>query len=369
MLLGCAWCVAAPAGAQDTDLGDPPTQPPSSTEDAAPSSAPDADVEGSPHPATEDSQADDRREASGTGPAADEPERARPEIEVNEPVQQAYAVSRHWRIDPGAKFTDGIVLEGGRLELGGETTLVTSDAAFWDAPLDLTDLALLGLHGRGSLTGWLELFARTQLLTKQPAMLDESVFQGASLGARMALADRYALTTSVEGGPLLANPGWYGRAGLDLSTKQRIDDVVRFELRAGYRYTGLQFDPSPERDFQLHELMLGAQAILGRRDGGGLVGLEYRLPVTSGPDAAVADPVTPQRLDPGVQLDVHIGGLVSVGDARNWDLYAIYTFIDRGEAADPSTMLPIIDGGFDQQQLTVGVQHRFGADTRPPHPR
>ncbi len=368
MLLGWVCWAAAPAWAQGLGTDSQPKEHAPSAEPGGPppDATPDAESDGSSPP---DAEADHPPDAPAADPRLAEPAPATPEIAVDEPIEQAYAVTRLWRIDPGAKFTDRMILEDGRFEVGGETTLVTSDATLWDASLSLTDLALLGLHGRGSLGGWLELFAATQLLMKQPAVLDESPFQGGSLGARVALADHYALTVAGEGGPLLANPGWYGRAGLDLSTKQQIDHIVRFELRAGYRYTDLQFDPSPTRDFRLHELVLGAQAILGRRDGGGLVGLEYRVPLASGPDAAVADPIVPQRLDPGVQLDVHVGGLVTVGDARNWDLYAFYTFIDRGEPSDPSTMLPIIDGGFDQQQLTVGVQHRFGADTRPPHPR
>jgi hypothetical protein len=69
-----------------------------------------------------------------------------------------------------------------------------------------------------------------------------------------------------------------------------------------------------------------------------------------------ASPDSPLR----VYTSTASGGVLRVGDNRSWDLYAIYSWIDRGEADRPSTMLPIIDGGFDQQQVVLGVQHRFG---------
>ena len=34
--------------------------------------------------------------------------------------------------------------------------------------------------------------------------------------------------------------------------------------------------------------------------------------------------------------------------------------IDRGDLGAPATVLPILDGGFDQKQLTLGVTYRSG---------
>jgi hypothetical protein len=50
--------------------------------------------------------------------------------------------------------------------------------------------------------------------------------------------------------------------------------------------------------------------------------------------------------------------------ADGWDVYASLTIIDRGELERPETTLPILDGGFDQQQLTIGVEYRFDPKRR-----
>ena len=67
-------------------------------------------------------------------------------------------------------------------------------------------------------------------------------------------------------------------------------------------------------------------------------------------------------IDPQVRSDVRIGAVVSL--VKKWDVYAEYAVLDRGDNQAPRTMLPILDGGFDQQQLTVGIVRHFGLDKR-----
>jgi len=50
------------------------------------------------------------------------------------------------------------------------------------------------------------------------------------------------------------------------------------------------------------------------------------------------------------------GGVVTFD---TWDLFAIYALVDGGEASRPRSTLPILDGGFAQRQITLGVRHRL----------
>jgi len=40
------------------------------------------------------------------------------------------------------------------------------------------------------------------------------------------------------------------------------------------------------------------------------------------------------------------------------DVWLRAAVVDRGDLAVPASVLPILDGGFDQQQLTLGVTYR-----------
>jgi hypothetical protein len=68
------------------------------------------------------------------------------------------------------------------------------------------------------------------------------------------------------------------------------------------------------------------------------------------------DPVSGMSLDPRPRLDINVGAAVRLADM--WDLSVELSIIDRGDAADPATRLPILDGGFDQIQVSVGVSRR-----------
>jgi hypothetical protein len=61
------------------------------------------------------------------------------------------------------------------------------------------------------------------------------------------------------------------------------------------------------------------------------------------------------NLEGGAALSLHSDG---------WNVYASYTIVDRGELDKPETTLPILDGGFDQHQVVIGVQYRF--EPKPP---
>jgi hypothetical protein len=41
----------------------------------------------------------------------------------------------------------------------------------------------------------------------------------------------------------------------------------------------------------------------------------------------------------------------------HWDVFAKVVIIDRGELGMSATQLPILDGGFDQHQLVLGLTY------------
>jgi hypothetical protein len=45
-----------------------------------------------------------------------------------------------------------------------------------------------------------------------------------------------------------------------------------------------------------------------------------------------------------------------------WDLYVRLAVVDRGDKGRPETMLPILDGGFDQQHTTFGLVYHWELD-------
>jgi hypothetical protein len=153
---------------------------------------------------------------------------------------------------------------------------------------------------------------------------------------------------------MLEHSGFFWQAEGGAFAKVRVDELVRFELGLTDVFTSLMFDPKPGGPFWLNEVAAHAETQIGEQGAAMWLGLGYRLPVASVPGSP--DPLNGRFLDPKVQLSLQIGGVIT---RNNWDLYAAYTVIDRGDLRARETTLPILDGGFDQQQLTIGVLHRF----------
>lgn len=51
-------------------------------------------------------------------------------------------------------------------------------------------------------------------------------------------------------------------------------------------------------------------------------------------------------------------GMLSL--AKEWDVWMRGAVTDRGDLGSAASVLPILDGGFDQKQLTLGVTYRSG---------
>ncbi|WP_437829598.1 hypothetical protein [Sorangium sp. So ce1153] len=259
-----------------------------------------------------------------------------------------------------ALSTNSLLLPAGGLELGGEMTLVTSELSLRRDPdgegLAFTDVGLLSLNGRYSF-GPVELAAAMALLVKQPDTTDELVPQNGSLAGRVALGDGQALTLRLAGGPLLGDLGLWEGGELLLQAKRAAHSTLVFQGALGGAFTHLDFAEDTEQPFWLGEVVVDAETILRTpaRAFSLWLGVDLRFPVLHNPDNHDPDPSG--FLAPTTRLNVYVGTAYSY--VEDWDLYLRVAVLDRGDKAEPWTMVPILDGGFDQQQFSLGVMHRW----------
>jgi hypothetical protein len=184
------------------------------------------------------------------------------------------------------------------------------------------------------------------------------VWQGGLAGARFVFAQHFAAQVAGAGGPLYGEAGRWWQAGPELEAKFAAGDYLRFDLALGSAITSVKRNRVPST-LWLEEVTGHAESAFGDRHGAFWVGIDYAVPIKGSPSRSNAGPETGTFIDPQVRLSLQVGGVLSVAGS-GWDAYAACAFVDRGELGKPETTLPILDGGFDQQQLMIGVQHRFG---------
>ena len=128
------------------------------------------------------------------------------------------------------------------------------------------------------------------------------------------------------------------------------DEFLAFDVQAGVDGLGLQAPNTRDSAF-LTEVGVATSALFRVPNGkwGAWGGISYAVPVQH----SGSDPTTGLAIDPQPRLDFHAGTVLSL--VKEWDLYADFAVIDRGDAANPATRLPILDGGFDQKQIVFGV--------------
>lgn len=272
-----------------------------------------------------------------------------PGAEAEVASEEVEAVSSSY--DMRSHAEDWMIAPGDTVRVGLETTLVTADAdvmpLLGTRQLALTDLALLRASIGYSVAGKVELLAALSLLPKQPIATDASVFQGGELGIRVGLAPFWALTLTAMGGPTIDGDGGWVDGALTLDARYEADRYVLFTGHLGGGATGL----IPERELiGLSEVLTGAQVILQAPNKAAVItGIDFAFPIGSS-----ASP--PFELDPQTRVDVHVTCVLALAD--DWDVWLRAAVIDRGELGAPDSLLPILDGGFDQQQLTLGVSYR-----------
>jgi hypothetical protein len=248
---------------------------------------------------------------------------------------------------------DWMILPQG-LELGSELKFITSAPSLGAEPIAFSDVAIMTLHLRRSLAEVGELYASIDVLPKQPSWSEERMWQGASLGLRAQLGKKpAAFGIRASGGPMLAELGMWGQGAARLDARKRITEIMTFEGAASAAGTYLApKDDARDPAWLVEGAVTGS--VLFRDPGGhfgGWLGVGYALPIAQ----AGRDPMTGVALDPQPRLDLHVGGVVTL--ERQWDLFVDYAVIDRGDMTAMATRLPILDGGFDQRQIILGLNY------------
>jgi len=242
---------------------------------------------------------------------------------------------------------DYLVMPSGG-ELGAQMRFITADSMDGGDALKFTDLALFGLSARYSVFEKLELSAQVDLLPKQPSESSEKPWQSVGGGLRSPLGKHVAIALAGAGGHLLGHEGMWTREAATLEWKKPIHEFLAFDVKAGIDGLGLQAPNTRDSAF-LTEVGVSTSALF-RLDNkwGAWGGIGYAVPVQH----SGIDPTTQLAIDPQPRLDFHAGTVLSL--VKEWDLYADFAVIDRGDA-NPATRLPILDGGFDQKQIVFGV--------------
>ncbi len=255
---------------------------------------------------------------------------------------------------------DYLVMPSGG-ELAAQMKFITADAMLGGQPLKFTDLALFELAGRYSVFSKLELSAQVDLLPKQPSFTDEKPWQSVGAGLRSPLGKHVALSLNGGGGHLISHQGMWTREALAIEWKKPIEkDWLAFDVIGGVDGLGLTAPGVRDSAF-LTELSASTSALFREPSGhwGAWLGIAYAVPVQH----SGVDPTTGLMIDPQPRLDFHAGTVLSI--VKEWDLFADFAVVDRGDLANPATRLPILDGGFDQKQIVFGVIRHIEGGTHP----
>lgn len=249
---------------------------------------------------------------------------------------------------------DWLILPEGSQTLAGNLRFITAEGGLGEGPLRFTDVLLVDVNGRMAVGGRSEVFGGLTLLPKQPSRTGEVIWQGAQLGGRVGLGERYAASLRAQVGPTLAHSGNWLMAELALEGRKSLHETLVLQGLVGASATGLRLDDGARR-LGFGEVVADGTLIF--REPRGMVamwlGTQLRFPV-----GRFASPGSAREaLDPQTRVQFRLGGVLSYID--EWDIFAEFSVSDRGELSNPSTTLPILDGGFDQTTLTLGLTRRF----------
>lgn len=215
-----------------------------------------------------------------------------------------------------------------------------------------TDIGLL--HTQVSYAPYekMRISAHGTALLKQPAQTNNAIFQSAGLGVQLQLAEHWAGTFGATHGNLLEKIGTYQRGGLGVLGRRRMNEMLQWEVAAGVQ--GVHVAPSEPAttSWQLDAVVTASAQLCfdrcERRYGAAWLGMDAGFPIA---DATNSPYETNNR------LGLLAGAFAPV--SKQWDMYTTLAWIDHGDAEVPLSQLPILDGGFDQLQWTVGlIWHR-----------
>jgi hypothetical protein len=239
------------------------------------------------------------------------------------------------------------------LPSGGEITaqmrFLMAEPVLADTEMKFTDLALFGVGGRWSLFSKLELSLDANFLAKQPSFTDEKPWQSIGGAVRSPIGKRAALQISAAGGHLIAHEGMWTKEALMIEWRKPISEFMQFDIAGGV--DGVSLSAPKSSSAFITEVAFSTSALFMVPNGvwGGWVGVGYAVPVAY----RGQDPTTRTSVDPQPRLDFRLGTVLSL--VADWDVFAELAIVDRGDAEDPATRLPIMDGGFDQKQVILGV--------------
>jgi hypothetical protein len=148
----------------------------------------------------------------------------------------------------------------------------------------------------------------------------------------------------------LNDAGGWGSVALGAQTRKSLHETIRVQAALGGAATRLFMGEDSGRPW-FTEVVAHGEALL-RTPRGELatwLGVDYRVPLVHD-DGNL-------EIDPKVRLSAHLGFLI--GYVKRWDLYLLFSVVDRGDLAEPATTLPVLDGGFDQGQIVIGASRHF----------
>lgn len=273
---------------------------------------------------------------------------------------QASGESRSLEIagdDPSRPRPPGLALGW---ELGASLDFMTSDPSLGGRKLRFTDVVLFRVHGLLALGRRTELFAGVDLLPKQPSYTDELVWQSALFGARYRFSDPWSAYVRAQGGPGLERDGTWlaGEAALQLRSNLA-EKTLFWESALGGTYTQL-FPDEADRAFWQAELLARSGIAVREKRGtfATWLAFTFHFPLVARPEPDSPDPASGRALDPQTRVGVAFGMLLGV--SKSVDLFLELSVLDRGDRSDPTTTLPILGGGFDQNRIVFGFNRRLG---------
>jgi Ca-activated chloride channel homolog len=251
--------------------------------------------------------------------------------------------------------SDAQISTNREVEVATSLTLLTSRGNGAEvAPLRFTDVALWNLNLSASFIPRMRLSIGNTVLAKQTETLNERLWQ--STGAQIAFntSASSAAALSAKLGSLLGRSGYYGAVGLSWSTRKRMNQWMSWEGGLHGGVTSLSFKSDAPTSPWFAELGASAQMQVcfgecERRYGAAWLGFDFNRSIVHRPK----DTSAVNAIDPRTTLNIEIGTFFRV--TKVWDMSFSAGWSDRGDLAKPATQLPILDGGFDQLRLSVGL--------------
>jgi hypothetical protein len=251
-------------------------------------------------------------------------------------------------------------------EVGASLDFVTRDSAPNERAFKFTDVVLFRLHTLIAIGKRTEVFGGVDLLPKQPSDTNESKWQTAMLGLRNTIDKHFSVYGRAQGGPGLDRSGAWVAGEVAVQARMHLAERVLFwESALGGEYTRLM----PEDDAKIWTTELLAQTGIALREKhgyfAGWLNFGFHFPIshkgrmTVPVPGATPDVTMQSDLDPQTRVRVSLGALIGV--TRGLDLFLELSILDRGDLSNPTTTLPILEGGFDQRRIVFGFNRRFGS--------